>query len=57
MTDIADLINRAANDPDLLSGIVADDQLETVLGMTGSSQREIVETLGARIAHAHSGKQ
>jgi hypothetical protein len=57
MTDIADLIDLAANDPDLLSGIVADDQLETVLGMTGASQREIAETLGARIAHAHSGKQ
>lgn len=57
MTDFADLIDRAANDPEFLSGLVAADQLETVLGMTGSSQREIAETLGARIAHAHTGKQ
>ncbi len=56
MTDIADLIDRAANDPDVLSGLAAADELETVLGMTGSSPRDIAETLAARIAHAH-GKQ
>ncbi len=57
MTDIADLIDRAANDPDVLSGFAAADQLQAVLGMTGSSGREIAETLAARIAHAHDGKQ
>ena len=57
MTDIAELIDRAANEPELLSGLGAADQLKTVLGMTGSSRREIAETLRARIAHAHDGKQ
>ncbi len=57
MTDMADLIDRAAKDPDFLSGIVSPDQLKSVLGMTESSPREIAETLRARIAHAHSGKQ
>jgi hypothetical protein len=57
MTDMADLIDRAANDPDFLSGLVSPDQLKSVLGMTESSQREIAETLRARIAHAHHGKQ
>jgi hypothetical protein len=56
MTDIADLIDRAANDPDVLAGF-ATDQLGTALGMTASSGREIAETLAARIAHAHDGKQ
>ncbi len=56
MTDMADLIDRAATDPDVLSGFASTDQLKSVLGMTDSSPREIAETLRARIAHAHSGK-
>jgi hypothetical protein len=57
MTDMVDLIERAANDPNFLSGVGSADQLKTVLGMPESSQREIAETLQARIAHAHGGKQ
>ncbi len=55
MSNIADLIDRAAQDPEFLSAIVPADQLTSVLGMT--DQREIAETLRARIAHAHEGKQ
>jgi hypothetical protein len=51
MTDMVDLIDRAAKDPDFLSGIVPADQLKTVLGAPESSQREIAETLRARISH------
>jgi hypothetical protein len=57
MIDIAELINRAANEPDFLAGIVPADQLNTVLGMTETSRQEIAETLRARIAHGHFGKQ
>ena len=57
MTDMVDLIERAANDPSFLSDVVSTHQLKTVLGMPDSSQREIAETLQARIAHAHGGKQ
>ncbi|HEY4922042.1 MAG TPA: hypothetical protein VII40_18205 [Xanthobacteraceae bacterium] len=55
MSDIADLIDRAAQDPEFLSGIVPSDQLNAVLGTTDA--REIAETLRARIAHAHNGKK
>jgi hypothetical protein len=51
MADIAELIDRAANDPNFLSNVVSGEQLKTVLGMPKSSQREIAETLRARIAH------
>ncbi len=57
MKDLANLIDRAAKDPDFLSRILSPDQLKNVLGMPGSSEREIAETLQARISHAHSGKQ
>jgi hypothetical protein len=57
MKDLANLIDRAAADPDFLSRIVSPDQLKNVLGMPGSSEREIAEALRARISHAHSGKQ
>jgi hypothetical protein len=57
MKDLVNLIDRAAKDPDFLSRILSPDQLKNVLGMTGSSEREIAETLQARISHAHSGKQ
>jgi hypothetical protein len=57
MTDLAKLIDRAASDPDFLSGIVSPDQLKSVLGLTASSPRDIAETLRARIAHAHAGKK
>ena len=57
MTDMVDLIERAANDPNFLADVGSTDQLKTVLGMPESSQREIAETLQARIAHAHGGKQ
>jgi hypothetical protein len=57
MTNMVDLIERAANDPSFLSDVVSTHQLKTVLGMPESSQREIAETLQARIAHAHGGKQ
>jgi hypothetical protein len=57
MRDLANLIDRAANDPDFLSRIVSPDQLKNVLGMPSSSEREIAEALRARISHAHSGKQ
>ena len=55
MSDIADLIERAAQDPEFLSALVPADQLTAVLGI--ADQREIAETLRARIAHAHDGKQ
>ena len=57
MKDLVNLIDRAAKDSDFLSRILSPDQLKNVLGMTGSSEREIAETLQARISHAHSGKQ
>ena len=57
MTNMVDLIERAANDPNFLSDVVSADKLKTVLGMPKSSQREIAGTLQARIAHAHGGKQ
>ena len=57
MKNFVDLIDRAAKDPDFLSGILSPDQLKTVLGMPNASEREIAETLSARISHAHSGKQ
>jgi len=55
MSDIADLIDRAAQDPEFLSAIVPADQLNAVLGIADT--REIAETLRARIAHAHNGKK
>jgi hypothetical protein len=57
MKNLVDLIERAAKDPDFLSGVLSPDELKTVLGMPESSEREIAETLQARISHAHSGKQ
>jgi hypothetical protein len=57
MKDLVNLIDRAAKDPDFLSRILSPDQLKNVLGMTGSSEREIAETLQARISHAHNGKK
>jgi hypothetical protein len=56
MKDLVDLIERAAKDPDFLSAAVPTDQLQSVLGMPDSSQREIVQTLQARISHAGHGK-
>jgi hypothetical protein len=56
MKDLVDLIDRAAMDPDFLSRILSPDQLKTVLGMPNSSEREIAETLSARMSHAASGK-
>jgi hypothetical protein len=57
MNNLVDLIERAAKDPDFLSGVLSPEQLKTVLGMPNSSERQIAETLKARISHAHSGKQ
>jgi hypothetical protein len=57
MKDLVNLIDRAAKDPDFLSRILSPDQLKNVLGMPGSSEREIAEALQARISHAHSGKK
>jgi hypothetical protein len=57
MKNLVDLIDRAANDPDFLSAVVPAGQLQTVLGMPKASQREIAQTLLARISHAHNGKQ
>jgi hypothetical protein len=57
MNDLANLIDRAAKDPDFLSRILSPDQLKNVLGMPGSSEREIAETLQALIYHAHAGKK
>ena len=57
MKNHVDLIDRAANDPDFLSAVVPAGQLQTVLGMPKASQREIAQTLLARISHAHNGKQ
>jgi hypothetical protein len=57
MNDLVDLIERAAKDPDFLARVLSPDQLKVVLGMPGSSQRDIAETLKARISHVHSGKQ
>jgi hypothetical protein len=57
MKDFTSLIDRAAQDPDFLARIVAPGELKTVLGMSNASEREIAETLQARISHAHSGKQ
>jgi hypothetical protein len=56
MKDLANLIERAAADPDFLSRIVSPDQLKNVLGMPASSEREIAEALRARISHA-AGKK
>jgi hypothetical protein len=56
MKDLMDLIERAAKDPDFLSAALPSDELNTVLGSSESSQREIVQALQARISHAH-GKQ
>jgi hypothetical protein len=52
MTDMVDLIERAANDPSFLSDVVSTHQLKTVLGMPESSQREIAETLHS-LDYAH----
>jgi hypothetical protein len=57
MNDLVNLIERAAKDPDFLARVLSPDQLKAVLGMSGSSEQEIAETLKARISHAHSGKQ
>jgi hypothetical protein len=56
MKNLVNLIERAAKDPDFLSGVLSPDELKTVLGMPNSSEREIAETLQARISHGHSGK-
>jgi hypothetical protein len=56
MNDLVNLIERAAKDPDFLARVLSPDQLKAVLGMSGSSEQEIAETLKARISHAHSGK-
>jgi hypothetical protein len=57
MKNFVELIDRAAKDPDFLTGILSPDQLKNVLGMPNASEREIAEALSARISHAHSGKQ
>jgi hypothetical protein len=57
MKDLVDLIDRAAKDPDFLARILSPDQLKTVLGMPNASERDIAETLSARISHAHAGKK
>ena len=57
MKDFVELIDRAAKDPDFLSGILSPDQLKAVLGMPDASERAIAEALSARISHAHSGKK
>jgi hypothetical protein len=56
MKDLVELIDRAAKDPDFLSAVVPADQLRTALGMPDASQREIAQTLLARISHAYNGK-
>jgi hypothetical protein len=56
MKDFVDLIEQAAKDPEFLSAAVPGDEIESVLGMPGASEREIVQALQARISHAH-GKQ
>ncbi len=57
MKNLVDLIDRAAKDPDFLSRVLSADQLKTVIGMPNASEREIAETLSARISHAHAGKK
>jgi len=57
MKSLVDLIDRAAKDQDFLAAVVPADQLKTALGMPNASEREIAQTLQARISHAHSGKQ
>ena len=57
MKDLVNLIDRAAKDPDFLSRVMSADQLKSVLGMPNASEREIAETLRARISHAHAGKK
>ena len=57
MKDLVNLIDRAAKDPDFLSRVLSPDQLKAVLGMPNASERDIAETLSARISHAHAGKK
>jgi hypothetical protein len=57
MNNLVDLIERAAKDPAFLSSVLSPDQLKSVLGMPNASERQIAETLKARISHAHSGKK
>jgi hypothetical protein len=57
MKDLVSLIERAAKDPDFLSATVPADQLKIVLGMPQASEREIAQSLQARISHATHGKQ
>jgi hypothetical protein len=52
MTDIVDLINRAARDPGLLSQAARPNELQAVLGMPACSEGEIVEALKSRVSHA-----
>jgi hypothetical protein len=57
MNNLVDLIERAAKNPAFLSSVLSPDQLKSVLGMPNASERQIAETLKARISHAHSGKK
>jgi hypothetical protein len=57
MKSLVDLIDRAAKDPDFLAAALPADQLKTVLGMPHSSNREVAQTLQARISHATHGKK
>jgi len=57
MKNLVDLIERAARDPDFLAAVVPTEQLKAVLDMPGASEREIAQTLQARISHAAHGKQ
>ena len=57
MKSLVDLIDRAAKDPDFFAAAMPAEQLKAVLGMANSSEREIAQTLQARISHAHSCKQ
>ena len=53
MTDMVELIKRAARDPEFLSGVASGEELKAAFNMRDSSERKIVETLRARIAHVN----
>jgi hypothetical protein len=57
MKSLVDLIDRAAKDPEFLAAALPADHMKTALGMPGSSDREIAQTLQARISHATHGKK
>ena len=57
MKSLVDLIDRAAKDADFLAAAMPADQLKAALGMPNASERQIAQTLQARISHATHGKQ